>query len=92
MLLVATPAHAAEAPQWQRDLATAARGIDDAEAATRLTPEEAARYRAALAGARRAIGELYPGRAAIVQKLVADLAAAAKLYNAPRALTLFSML
>jgi hypothetical protein len=67
-------------------------GLARAVAAGRLTPDEAAGYRAEVARAQTEAKRLPPLRAKVLEGVVADVAALRGSYTRPRALTLFSTL
>jgi hypothetical protein len=67
-------------------------GLTRAVAAGRLTPDEAAGYRAEVARAQTEAKRLPPLRAKVLEGVLADVAALRGSYTRPRALTLFSTL
>jgi len=67
-------------------------GLTRAVAAGRLTPDEAAGYRAEVARAQVEARRLPPLRAKVLKGVLADVAALRRSYTRPRALTLFSTL
>jgi D-glucuronyl C5-epimerase-like protein len=67
-------------------------GLARAVAGGRLTPEEAAAYRAEVARAQTEARRLPPLRANVLEGVLADVAALRSSYTRPRALTLFSTL
>jgi hypothetical protein len=68
------------------------RGLGRAVEAGRLTPDEAAGYRAEAARARAEAKRLPPLRTQLLGAVLADVAAQWRVYTRPRALTLFSTL
>lgn len=83
---------AAVAEQAQVDAGSAEEGLEAAVAAGRLDAAAAARHRETLTGAIAALGELPPGRGALVAAVLRDVAVHADVYDGPRALSLFGML
>ena len=88
-LLAALPAAPAPRPT---PAALIEKGLTRAVAAGRLTPEEAATYRADAARARAKMRHLPPLRVQLLKAVSADVAAQWRSYTRPRALALFSTL
>jgi hypothetical protein len=88
-LLAVPPAGSATRPA---SAALIERGLAQALAAGRVTPDEVSGYRSELARARAAVKRLPPLRAKVLTAVVADVAAHWRSYTRPRALTLFTTL
>ena len=88
-LLAALPAGSATRPPPR---ALILQGLAGAVSAGRLTPDEAAGYRADVARAQAAVKRLPKLRAKVLETVLADVAALHGSYTKPRALTLFSTL
>lgn len=91
-VLVATLAAAGPAAGADEDGAAARLGLARAVAAGRLSAASAARYRSILSRALSTASRLSGARAANLGFVLHEVAAQARLYDEPRALTLFSML
>lgn len=83
---------AAVAERAQVDAGSAEEGLAAAVEAGRLDAAAAERHRETLAGGIAALGELPPGRGAVVAAVLRDVAVHADVYDGPRALSLFGML
>jgi len=83
---------AAVAEQAQVDAGSAEEGLAAAVEAGRLDAAAAEGHRETLAGSAAALGELPPGRGALVAAVLRDVAVHADAYDGPRALSLFGML
>jgi D-glucuronyl C5-epimerase C-terminus len=79
-------------PGWVKDVQTATRGLDRAVAAGRLVPDEAAEYKATLNRAARVLPKLPSSRYRNLAAVLHQVASLTRVYDEPRALTLFSML
>jgi len=83
---------AAVAEQAQVDAGSAEQGLEAAVESGRLDPAAGERHRETLAGAIAALGDLPPGRGALVAAVLRDVAVHADVYDGPRALSLFGTL
>ncbi len=83
---------AAAQPGWVKDVKTATSGLDRAVAAGRLVPDEAADYKATLNRAARVLPKLPSSRYRNLAAVVHQVASLTRVYDEPRALSLFSML
>jgi hypothetical protein len=88
-LLAVLPAGTATRPA---PAALIEKGLEQAVAAGRLSPDEASDYRAGLARARMEAKRLPPLRTTLLRAVIADVAAQWRSYTRPRALTLFTTL